>query len=205
MANHNPGFITASTCSAFLTGKGSTLLAGGIEAALKIADERLHIMGIISEYEQGFQGNDATEWGNMHEPDAVARYERLRFVTVDSKQARIVKDWLSCTPDGLIGEDGMIEVKCPYAIKNHRATLIDPSKFIADNYDQCQFQMMLSGRQWNDLVSYDPRFIEPLDISIHRIEADPVWQASATDRFTQAEAVIKETVKIIQTKLKEAS
>ena len=69
MASHNPGYITASTVSPFLTGKGDKLLAGGITAAKKIAMERSRIVSIEND---AFSGNSATEWGNEHDAYDVA-------------------------------------------------------------------------------------------------------------------------------------
>lgn len=200
MASHRPGYITASTVAPFLTGKGDELLKGGIEAAMKIADERLALDGLLK-LEEPWGGNEATEWGHMHEPDAIDRYEELRFVTVYDRQVGIEKGWLSCTPDGYVGSDGLVEVKCPFTTKTHRAHLLDPAGFAAEHNDQCQFQLMLTGRKWVDLVSYDPRWVEGLDIVIVRITADPVWQGRCRIRLEQAEAVIAEVMEKLKSKV----
>src|SRR5690625_3576916 len=83
MACHNPGYITASTVSPFLTGKNDKLLAGGITAAKKIAMER---SGLVDIQNKIFEGNKYTEWGNEHEADAIRRYEEEQFVTVHGQQ-----------------------------------------------------------------------------------------------------------------------
>ncbi|MGF6149024.1 lambda exonuclease family protein, partial [Kingella potus] len=74
------------------------------------------------------------------------------------------------SPDGLIGADGLIEIKCP-----NTATHIDflrsgrpKPQYLA----QMQWQMACTGRQWCDFVSYDPRLPETLAIRIKRIERD---------------------------------
>ena len=196
MASHNPGYFTASTIAPFLTGKGDTLLKGGETAAIEIAKERLSLEGYVQP-EEAWRGNDATEWGNQHENDALIRYEEHTFSTVTDKQKGVVDGWLSCTPDGYVGEDGLCEVKCPYATKNHMGYLLDPDSLREQYYDQCQFQLMLTGRDWCDLVSYDPRWSEPLDIAVVRIEPDKEWQLRCRNRIEQAEIIIKNTIKCL--------
>ena len=141
MANHRPGFITASTVGPFLTGKTGKLIAGGINAARNIAAERERL--IDPEQDNGFSGSIHTEWGNEHEADAIAAYERERMVEVHGQQEVIVQGWLSCTPDGLIGTDGLVEVKCPSKMENHKENLLR-NAWVSQYFDQVQFQMMLS-------------------------------------------------------------
>ena len=187
MAQHASGFITASTVGPFLTGKGSDLLKGGITAAKRIAMER---SGKVHISNSGFEGNKYTEWGNEHEADAIQRYEEIRFVTVHGKQVGIADGWLSCTPDGYIGADGLIETKCPFMEHIHMDYLLEPDTLKAEYYDQVQFQLMLSNRKWCDLVSYHPHFDDPLDIVYVRIKPDEEWQEKARDRFEQVEKII---------------
>lgn len=190
MAAHNPGYITASTCSAIMTGKGEGFLAGGIEFAKKLADERLMIQGVIKEFEPGFIGNNATEWGNAYELDAIARYEEINFVSVHSKQLRIEKGWLSCTPDGYVNSDGLVEVKCPYTVKEHREALLNTDYVYRTYLDQVQMMLYLSGRKWCDVVSYSPRFSEPFDIVTHRVAPDMEWQSRFKLRAKEVERII---------------
>ena len=196
MAAHNPGYLTASTISPFLTGKGDTLLKGGETAALEIAKERLSLDGYVQP-EEPWSGNDATEWGNQHENDALIRYEEHTFSTVTDKQKGVADGWLSCTPDGYVGEDGLVEVKCPFTTKVHMGYLLEPDSLRDQYYDQCQFQLMLTGRDWCDLVSYDPRWKDPLDIVVARIEPDKAWQERTRNRIEQAEIIIKQTIECL--------
>jgi len=62
-----------------------------------------------------FEGNDATEWGNMNEALAITTYEILTGELVQSQCDFVqFEDWSGCTPDGYVG-DGLIEVKCPFS------------------------------------------------------------------------------------------
>src|SRR5690625_2640395 len=155
MASHNPGYITASTVSPFLTGKNDKLLAGGITAAKKIVMEG---SGLVDIQNKIYEGNKYTEWGNEHEADAIRRYEEEQFVTVHGQQENVSEGWLSCTPDGLVGDDGLVEVKCPYSEYVHLSYLLDTDELVKKYNDQVQFQMMLTGRKWCDLVSYHPHW-----------------------------------------------
>ena len=193
MASHNYGHITASTIGPFLTGKKDELLVGGVAAAIEIAKERLSLKGYVSP-EEPWQGNEATEWGNQHENDALLRYEQAQFVSVTDRQKGVAKEWLSCTPDGYVGKDGLVEVKCPFATKVHMGYLLEPESLRDAYNDQCQFQLMLTGRKWCDIVSYDPRWKEPLDLVIIRITPDVDWQVRCLSRIEQAETIITETM-----------
>lgn len=78
------------------------------------------------------------------------------------------------SPDGLVGDDGLIEIKCPLGT-THTETLMTqevPSKYVP----QIQFQLLVTGRKWCDFVSFNPMFPEHLQLFVKRVEADPVYQ-----------------------------
>lgn len=116
-----------------------------------------------------FAGNAATEYGQAHEADAIDAYEQ-RFGTLVEPSGLVVHpdyDWLAASPDGLVGDDGMIEAKCPM-----RARYTEPS----DEYQaQMQLQMACTGRAWCDFVVW--RDGEPLAVT--RIARDTHWLANA--------------------------
>ena len=193
MAKHAPGFWTASTISPILTGKDpNKLLVGGINYAKRIALERSGICNLELDLSV-FSGNDATEWGNTYEAEAVERYEAAMFADVHGHQSHFIDGWTSCTPDGLIGSDGLVEIKCPYNPEKHFANLTDAA-WLSDYSDQVQFQMMLTGRQWCDLVSYDPRFTEPHDLVVARVYRDNDYIELMRTRINLAEVVVAETL-----------
>lgn len=194
MANHKPGWITASTIGPFLTGKSGKLIQGGINAAREIAGERSG--SIDPEQDNGFTGLIHTDWGNEHEADAIAAYEAREFVEVHGQQEQFevialngLKTQISCTPDGLVGEEGMIEVKCPSVMKNHRNNVLR-NEWVSQYQDQCQFQMLVTGRKWVDLISFDPRQSTLPPLHVFRIHRDESRINFMIDRITQAEAEI---------------
>lgn len=74
------------------------------------------------------------------------------------------------SPDGLVGDDGLVEIKCPNTA-THIASLL--SERIPDAYaKQMQFQMACTGRAWCDFVSFDPRMPDEMQLWIKRVPAD---------------------------------
>lgn len=75
-----------------------------------------------------------------------------------------------CSPDGLVGQNGGIEIKCPKG-KNHLKSIL--KGFVKRDYIfQMQTLMMVDNRQWCDYVSYDPDAPENLQLYIKRIIRD---------------------------------
>ena len=74
------------------------------------------------------------------------------------------------SPDGLIGSDGLVEIKCPITA-THIETLLGQS--VPSRYNtQMQWQMACTGRKWCDFVSYDPRMPEKMQLFIKRVDRD---------------------------------
>ena len=116
--------------------------------------------------------NAAMQHGTETEPEARAAFEFYQGVTVEEvafvPHPRI--DQAGCSPDGLVGEDGLVEIKCPNTA-THLETLLGqavPAKYET----QMQFQMACTGRKWCDFVSYDPRMPENMRLFIKRLLRD---------------------------------
>jgi putative phage-type endonuclease len=114
----------------------------------------------------------AMQWGIEQEAAARAAYEFLTNSTV-AECGLFVHPHIPYThasPDGLIGEDGLIEIKCPNTAQ-HIDTLLGAP--IEHRYVlQMQWQMACTGRQWCDYVSFDPRLPMPLHLHVRRVERD---------------------------------
>lgn len=116
--------------------------------------------------------NAAMAWGTEKEPEARAAYEFMR--NVDVQVVGLVKHPIipnsHASPDGYVGDTGLIEIKCPISA-THIETLL--SGKIADKYIvQMQWQMACTGAAWCDFVSYDPRLPAHLQMFIKRVPAD---------------------------------
>jgi putative phage-type endonuclease len=116
--------------------------------------------------------NAAMQWGIDTEPQAVEAYEALKLCQVDPAPFVVhpnIPD-AGASPDGLVGEWGLIECKCPNTA-THIDTLLKGK--ISDKYiKQMQWQMACTGRQWCDFVSYDPRLGSDLALFVQRVDRD---------------------------------
>ena len=98
-----------------------------------------------------FEGNEMTEWGVDHEDDAVHAYEASQGVFVDKTGFHVHPeyDWLGVSPDGLVGDMGLIECKCRF---NQELWEEVPAHYMA----QIQGQLVTANRLWCDFVSWAP-------------------------------------------------
>ena len=119
--------------------------------------------------------NAAMQWGTETEPLARAAYEAAKDVLVD--EVGFVPHpsikMAGASPDGLVGDDGLLEIKCPNTA-THIDTLLSesvPTKY----FTQMQFQMACTGREWCDFVSIDNRLPEELQLFVKRVPRDDVY------------------------------
>jgi putative phage-type endonuclease len=116
--------------------------------------------------------NGPMRWGIDTEPQAREAYviETLQMIEEVAFVPHPTIAMSGCSPDGLVGTDGMIEIKCPLT-STHIETLL--TKNIASKYIvQMQFQMACTGRAWCDFVSFDPRMPSRLQLFVKRIDRD---------------------------------
>lgn len=116
--------------------------------------------------------NAAMIHGTETEPEARRAYEF--FVDRDVQQVGFIPhpviDMAGASPDGLVGFDGLLELKCPNT-STHIDTLL--SGCIPDKYvKQMQFQMACTGREWCDYASYDNRLPERMRLFVKRVGRD---------------------------------
>lgn len=133
--------------------------------------------------------NAAMQWGLDTEPHARSAYEFR--CDVDVSPAAFIKhpsiEWAGASPDGFVGDDGLVEFKCP-TTATHIDTLLGtkpPAKYIT----QMQWQMAVTGRQWCDFVSFDPRLTERMRFFLHRVPRD---NAMIADLERQVELFLSE-------------
>lgn len=116
--------------------------------------------------------NAAMAWGTEKEPEAREAYAFLKGV--DVVQVGFVDHptilMTGASPDGLVGADGLVEIKCPNTA-THLETVLGqavPKKYVT----QMMWQMACTGRQWCDFVSFDPRLPAHLQTFIRRVPRD---------------------------------
>jgi putative phage-type endonuclease len=147
--------------------------AGRIRVRSDLARERM--TGVFIPGYKSFAMLQGTE----REPDARAAYrEQLNAgkfgKTIEIEQIALVRHprlrWAHASPDGLIGKDGILELKCPEA-HTHEDTLL--TQAVPDAYlKQAHWQMACTGRKWVDYVSWNPDWPEPMQLFVRRIKRD---------------------------------
>lgn len=137
--------------------------------------------------------NAAMAWGTETELLAKVAYEVEAGVLVE-EQGFIVHPELmaGASPDGFVGEDGGIEIKCPFQTAVHIETLQKgmPKEHMA----QVQGCMWLSGRKWWDFVSYDPRLPDDLQLYVERIHRDEKYISNLEESVTAFLQEVEDTV-----------
>jgi putative phage-type endonuclease len=117
--------------------------------------------------------NAAMEWGTATEPQARVAYEVATNNFVD--QVAFVDHptikWFGCSPDGLVGKDGLLEIKCPNSATHweYFKAKEPPKKY----FIQMQAQMAVTGTKWCDFVSFDPRMPERSQLLVVKVPIDP--------------------------------
>jgi YqaJ-like viral recombinase domain len=99
------------------------------------------------------------ERGKELEPEAVRYYEMERGVDTQAVGIVLTDDgMIGASPDRLVGDEGLLELKCP-ALETHVGYMLDPPSLVADYRLQTQGQLWVCGdREWVDLMSYHPGF-----------------------------------------------
>lgn len=156
--------------------KGYTLSTGETATRLiyRIAWERLLMTGNISNGLGRLNfSSQSVEHGHEYEAEAVSRYEEKTGRKVDYHQEFITHGkYIGGTPDGYIGKDGLIEVKCPWDGGNHIRGILTGKVYNPEHLYQIQGYLWLTGRKWCDYVTYDPDLSEPFQLNIIRVCRD---------------------------------
>jgi putative phage-type endonuclease len=156
------GFVTASRFKDVITkGQGKTRRAYMMEIAAEI---------VTGERQPHFSSDDM-EWGTQTEPQARSMYEFMSGNTVEQIAFAYFEDKkVGCSPDGLIGVDGLVEFKCPKT-KTQIQTYLS-GKMPSSHMAQVQGQMWVMDRKWCDFVSFDPRINTSASYFVQRIKRD---------------------------------
>lgn len=103
-----------------------------------------------------FTGNVATEWGNANEDMARGEYEMESCHDVTQVGFIVCEDWAGASPDGLIGEEGGVEIKCPYGLRNDPVPVFKTLEEQPHYYAQVQFTLWVTGRKWWHFYQWTP-------------------------------------------------
>jgi len=157
---------------------------------------------------KSFVGNQYTERGHEFEPIARDDYEFRSFNDVAIIGVIELDKWVLCSPDGLIGEKGLYQAKCP--IFNTQREYLHKykelkEKGLSDNailykidsgyYKQMQFELFVSGREFNVFNSYHPH-LPALDLTVIR---DNDMIDAISERIKEAKREILTEIKYLKT------
>ncbi|PPC95205.1 MAG: exonuclease [Methylotenera sp.] len=153
------------------------------------------IWDIATERIQGYQPSGMTsyslKWGNDNEPLARQSYEIKTGEFVE--EIAFIKhpkyDFVGVSPDGLIGSEGMIEIKSPSSPKVHLQRWIDgvPDEYVA----QLQGGLWVTGRKWIDFISYDGDTDDRFKLLVIRVYRDEAFINNLEDEILKAELEVQ--------------
>ena len=147
----------------------------------------------------------AMKWGNEYEDTAREVYEMATGNTVMDEPFQKLKgfeEFVGGSPDGRLSTmDGIIEIKCPYnpAVHLEHVSWKEPKDLLAGNpqyYAQVQANMMITGTNYCDFISYSPLYRNRLDLSVLRVPRDEDYLKNLQERIELAVEYIKEKSKL---------
>jgi len=167
------GIVTASVVGQLITPKTVKPAANDYSRALAVTLTAERITGHVEPIHE----NQDMLRGTLDEPFARDKYAE-HYAPVEEIGFMVRDDWgfrLGYSPDGLVGEDGLIEIKSRRQ-KKHLATIL-ADEVPLENMAQCQAGLLVSGREWLDYVS----FCSGMPLYVKRVTPDPKWQAAIID------------------------
>lgn len=190
------GLVTASTIGQLITSKtvkpANNDTSRGLTATL-VAER-------ITGYVEPIFENDDMRRGSLSEPYARDIYAE-HFAPVHEVGFMVRDDWgfkIGYSPDGLVNDDGLIEIKAPRQ-KAHLATILAdevPPQYMA----QIQCGLLVSGREWIDFISY----CGGMPLYAKTVEPDPKWQDAIKEAVEQFEEMASTMLAVYESATKDA-
>lgn len=146
----------------------------------------------------------AMQWGIDHEEEAREQYviETGRDVALTGFVKHPTVAWFGASPDGLVGDDGLLEIKCPTTLV-HLSRVADGT--VPEEYKpQMLVQLLCTGRKWVDFVDYDPRLSsdwEKARFFCVRYEPTEEELADALAKCTEFLGVVEKTINDFEAKI----
>lgn len=188
------GAITASTISDLLSRTKTGWSASRAALIAEKVTERL--TGKITDTYQ----NDAMRWGIEQEPHARSLYSFLHGEATPTGiwEHQDVKGFLA-SPDGLVGDEGLLEIKC-CSSHVHINDYLLAGKIPLKYELQMQAQLSVTGRSWVDFCAFDPRLPTEMQLWVKRIYRDEKVIADMLDNVRVALVEIENTVSELRSK-----
>lgn len=178
------GIVTASVVGRLVT--------PARKQTAKNDDARRITAAIVAERINGFVDptwKSADMWRGMTEESAALAVYSEHHAPVTSLGFMVRDDWgftIGYSPDGLVGDDGLVEVKCPRSTGHLRTILAD--EVPTEHIPQIQAGLLVSGRQWCDYVS----FYGGMPLWRKRVTPDPEWAKAIVSAAATFEGHAKE-------------
>jgi hypothetical protein len=170
------GKVTASNFRRVMEAKTPRALR---TLAREIADDLAAVRR--QELTSKLDGVAAIMWGKEHEAEARALYTLESGNDVEDGGFHVWSGHplVGASPDGLTGADGLIEIKCPFSREQHHTYGNGPGNALW----QVQGQLLCTGRQWADFVSFDPRERPGMQLFVTRVERDEALLVGMGERL----------------------
>jgi len=171
--------------------------------SLKARDDL--VWTLASERIQGYMPSGLTSyslrWGTENEPKAREAYELATgaFVTQQGFTTHATLSFVGASLDGLVDDDGTIEIKCPKSPQIHLQRFLDgvPDEYVA----QIQGGLWVSGRKWCDFISYDPDTDERFKLLVIRVFRDEAYIKNLEREVLVLEGEVRELIKTLEEKV----
>jgi len=174
------GIVTASVVGQLITPKTVKPAANDYSRALAVTLTAERITGHVEPIHE----NQDMLRGTLDEPFARDKYAE-HYAPVSEVGFLVRDDWgfrLGYSPDGLVGDDGLIEIKSRRQ-KKHLATIL-ADEVPLENMAQLQCGLLVSGRTWIDYVS----FCSGMPLYRKRVYPSPTWEAAILNAVESFEA-----------------
>lgn len=137
-----------------------------------------------------FEGNIATDYGTRNEPGALIEYQMVTGRTVTPVGFVPVGEWAGASPDGLLDDDGILEIKCPFSLRDKAAPDFKPLEDQPHYYAQVQFQLWCTGREWAHFFQWAPS-----GYMLEMVEADQEYIYGIVQKALAFHAEFQEALK----------
>jgi len=189
------GKLTASRVKALVAKTKSGYSTSRANMITQLSLERMTGVAVEPTY-----SNAAMQRGTDLESEARDYYAFERDVSV-SEVGMVIHpkyDFITCSPDGLIDDDGLVEIKCPFSMAK-MVGYLEKDAHAKEYRVQLQMQLLVTG----DVVGYDPRFPDGLKMAVCRVEADKEYQEELLSEMLKANTEINELIEKLN-KMKES-
>ena len=183
----------------FTASHASTILARGkgVDTLIREMLTEYYSSGNYPEYVDRYT-NTNIQRGNDFEDKARRIYELETGYTVTQVGFIEIDPNIGCSPDGLIDENGLLEIKNPN--DKRFMELVMEDKIDKRHLDQMQMQMFVTGRAWCDYFCFNPNFETPFYMK--RITADPAIQSALSVALPEAKRKLLALKKVLDKKMK---